>query len=144
MFRLGFSLVILLNAISVFGQKVPSPVHWQFELVQNLDQSYKIIATAKIDNGWFLYSQFTADDGPIPTAFTIDDKVVPFEEKSTVITEMDEIFGVEVKKFKKESIFSYTIPNTDAKSVKGYVNFMTCDGTRCLPPVDVEFNIPLK
>lgn len=128
----------------MFGQKVPAPVHWQFELVQNLDQSFQIVATAKIDNGWFLYSQFTADDGPIPTTFTIDDKVVQFVEKSPVITEMDDIFGVEVKKFKKESTFIFTLPSTDAKFVKGYVNFMTCDGARCLPPVDVEFNIPLK
>jgi hypothetical protein len=134
--------------LSLFFFSTPSsnaqketPVKWSFELKKLSDTEFEIFAKANIKKEWTIYSQFTEDNGPVPTAFVVDDKEVKFEEKSTSTTEFDPLFEVNVIKFKEEAIFSYKIKKENAQSCKGYVTFMTCDGAKCLPPTDVEFEL---
>lgn len=141
------TFIIIFMAFSffrVFSQKIISPVKWNFEIVQGLDHNYKILATATIDKGWVLYSQFTSDEGPIPTSFSVQNEDVTFVEDTEVIKEMDEVFEVEVLKFKKEAKFSYSLPDIGQDHISGYVMYMTCDGARCLSPVKAEFNFNLR
>ena len=50
------------------------PVDWSFELVQEEGSNEaELVFTARIDEGWHLYSQFLGDDGPIPTQFYFKD-----------------------------------------------------------------------
>ena len=123
-----------------FGQK-SSPVSWTFDIKKVSDSDYEITGIANIQKTWILYSQFTDDNGPIPTQFVINDKVVKFEEKSTSTKEHDEMFDVEVIKFKDEAVFMARVKKSDVGTCKGYVTYMTCDGARCLPPVDVNFDL---
>ena len=48
---------------------------------------------------------------------------------------------MEVTKFEKQAVFRQTIEiiSKDFK-LTGYLTFMTCDDTKCLPPTDVEFS----
>lgn len=130
-----FSIFSLLNAQS------SSPVRWTFELNKISETDYEIEAVANINPSWVIYSQFTDDAGPIPTYFTINGKQVKFEEKGKVIKEFDEMFDVEVLKFKEKASFVYKIKKEQNPTIDVSVEYMTCDGQRCLPPVEISRNL---
>lgn len=130
-----FSIFSLLNAQS------SSPVRWTFELNKISETDYEIEAVANINPSWVIYSQFTDDAGPIPTYFTINGKQVKFEEKGKVIKEFDEMFDVEVMKFKEKASFVYKIKKEQNPTIDVSVEYMTCDGQRCLPPAEISQNL---
>jgi hypothetical protein len=135
-----FVSLFFLTSIDLVAQKV-SPVSWKFEMKKINTTDYEITATATMQPSWVLYSQFTNPDGPIPTLFLVNGAEVKFEEKSKVIKEHDDMFDVEVMKFKEKSVFIYKGSNPAATPIKGSVEYMTCDGERCLPPVEVAFDL---
>ncbi|HMT51943.1 MAG TPA: protein-disulfide reductase DsbD family protein [Saprospiraceae bacterium] len=130
-----FSIFSLLNAQS------SSPVRWTFELNKISETDYEIEAVANINPSWVIYSQFTDDAGPIPTYFTINGKQVKFEEKGKLIKEFDEMFDVEVMKFKEKASFVYKIKKEQNPTIDVSVEYMTCDGQRCLPPAEISQNL---
>ena len=131
--------ILLLSLASLQAQKI-SPVKWTFEIKKINNTDYEIMATADINTGWTIYSQFTNDNGPVPTSFTLGSDTVSFEEKSKSTKEYDPLFEVDVIKFKNKAVFTKTIKRTDKTEVNGYVTYMTCDGEKCLPPTDVDFS----
>lgn len=135
---LGF-LFGLISFGNLFSQ---SPVKWTFES-KDLGDKIEVTATATMKAEWFIYSQLTDDNGPIPTSFTVGDQTVQFEEKSTAIKGFDELFEVEVIKFKEVAVFSKSFDKVSGNVLKGYVTFMSCDGEKCLPPADVDFVVKM-
>jgi len=135
-----FLFIVLGLSFNTFAQKTV-PVTWSFDLVKISETEYELKAVAKMQPSWVIYSQFTDDTGPIPTFFMVDGMSVKFEEKSKVIKEYDEMFEVDVMKFKEIAVFIYGIKKSDKNNVTGSVEYMTCDGQRCLPPVEVTFDL---
>lgn len=127
--------------------QVLKPVSWDFEVSANDDATYTLTATAKMDDGWAVYSQHTPEDGPIPLSFTYEsgeERIGETEEKSEAIKMHSELFDLKVIKFKKEAVFTQKFkPAAGQKSIKGYLTFMCCDDLRCLPPTDVAFDVTL-
>ncbi len=144
MFRNMCLICFLLSSnVYVFSQKA-SPVSWDFELKQINTSEHELIATASIKKDWVLYSQFTDENGPIPTQFVVNGKPVSFEEKTKALKEFDALFDVEVIKFKEKAVFSLRLHNVKETEINGYVTYMACDGAKCLPPVDVNFSLNIK
>lgn len=149
-----FRLLILCVAIAftniLTAQPQSSPVNWSFEAEKISEEEYKIVFTASIDQGWYVYSQFIGDEGPVPTSFTFEGEEVELigkaEEKGSNRKEgFDDIFEMQLIKFGKEVKFSQKVKIKDANaSAKGYLTYMTCNNESCLPPTDVEFDIKLK
>ena len=137
-----FSMVSFLSSAQIL-----EPVTWDFEVTQNEDASYTLTAKAELDENWVLYSQFTGKGGPIPLEFNYDPGVQLIgdtKEDSEAIKKMSKLFDVEVIKFEKEAIFTQKFKLEKGQtSIKGYLTFMCCDGLRCLPPTDVEFDVAL-
>ena len=51
---------------------------------------------------------------------------------------------MEVTKFTKKATFKQVIElKAENVNVSGYLTFMVCDDTKCLPPTDVEFEFNL-
>jgi thiol:disulfide interchange protein DsbD len=129
--------------------KGESPVKWAFESKKISDTEYDLILKAVMANGWSTYSQFIKGDGPSATEinFAKDANVTlqgAAKESGHVVEGFDKVFGMNIKKFKDEAIFTQRVKVADAsKPVKGYVSFMTCDNTKCLPPTDVDFTFNL-
>ncbi|MFZ1750188.1 MAG: hypothetical protein WAU01_08355 [Saprospiraceae bacterium] len=139
----NFLLLIVLSIVSAgvaISQK-ESPVTWNFELKKTSNTDYEIVATATMKKSWVLYSQFTDDGGPIPTLFMIDDREIKMTEKSKVIKEFDSMFDVNVLKFKDTAVFTSKVQKGTSDKLTGFVEFMTCDGTKCLPPTEVKFDL---
>ena len=123
------------------------PVTWNFAVTQNEDASYTLTATAKMKGNWAIYSQHTAEGGPVPLKFEYDKGVNLLEatkEVSTPIKKMSELFEVQVIKFKKEAVFTQNFTlNEGNSSIKGSLKFMCCDDKRCLAPAEVAFDVAI-
>ncbi|MBL0083908.1 MAG: hypothetical protein IPP37_16470 [Saprospiraceae bacterium] len=68
-----FTLFFLVAAFAGFGQ-VLKPVKWEITTEKVKDNTYYLVFKAKITKGWTVYSQYTSDEGPVPTAITYEEK----------------------------------------------------------------------
>ncbi|BDS13953.1 protein-disulfide reductase DsbD family protein [Aureispira anguillae] len=130
------------------------PVNWVIKFNKISEDEVDLIATATIGEGWYVYSQtLESEDGPIPTTINFEGEAVVEEVsnvESTSVPEnklkmMDEVFDMELTKFKHDLTITQRIKVKDPKTpIIGYLNYMTCDATKCMPPTDVEFNFSFK
>ncbi|PQJ73671.1 thiol:disulfide interchange protein [Polaribacter butkevichii] len=125
------------------------PVSWTTSVEKKSETEFILIVNATIDEGWHLYSQNVPEDGPIATSFTFETNS-DFELVDTVSEDIgytvdDPVFGLKIKFFKNEAEFRQRIKvlNKELLLIKGEVEFMICDDTKCLPPsyIDLEFNV---
>lgn len=134
------------------GNKMAEPAHWAFESKKTGEETYELRFTVRLDEGWTIYSQHTdPNDGPIPTEFvfeagshfTAEGKPVEEGEKKTG---PDPLFGgaIVVKFLKGPITFIQKVKVSDpTQPVRGYITYMACDDSECLPPTDVEFEFNL-
>ena len=142
---------LLLFALVSFGQ-ILEPVHWEFEAKQVNGDEFDLIFTAKIDDGWTIYSQFLeGDDGPVPTAFYFEEKEKHYSKVGKVEespenrkTVHDNVFDMELTKFSKKATFTQRVKVAEGKPITGWLEFMTCDASRCLPPAEVDFSFDVS
>ncbi len=127
-----------------------SPVSWSFGVASASAEEFDVTISAKIDKGWYVYSQFLDDGGPVPTSIVFESEGVELVGKSTEVSDhrkegYDNIFEMNLIKFGEKVDFKQKIkvPN-GTKAIKGYLTFMTCNNESCLPPTDVDFEIVLK
>ncbi|WP_298237040.1 thioredoxin family protein [uncultured Algibacter sp.] len=145
-------LLVSLLVFTISHSQILEPVKWKTSVEKLSDTEYKLIAKASIESGWHLYSQNVPEDGPIPTTFTFDDssgafKIIGNTSEEEGHTVNDPVFEMEITFFEKSVAFEQKIEITgDVTSIKGIVEFMVCDDTRCLPPteVDLVFNLNKK
>lgn len=124
------------------------PVKWNITIENEGANDYKLIFRAEIDENWHLYSQYIDDGGPVPTSFNYDTanhyafigKTI--EESLHIKKGFDEIFQMELLKYGESAVFTQKIKvgNPEMK-ITGYLEYMTCDDTRCLPPQSVDFEV---
>ena len=140
-------LLVSLATLSLSAQ-IYNPVKWTITLTPAGDGNYTFLAKATIDEGWWVYSQYLEnEDGPIATTVNFDAgdhyKLVGKNKESDNAKKIfDKVFEMEVVKFQKSYTIEQKIKVTDpSKPIKGYVNFMTCNDERCLPPTDKEFEL---
>ena len=99
------ALISFLFYIKCEGQgKILNPVKWRFEIEKVSGNDYKLKYIAKVDKGWTVYSQYTADDGPVPTSINYDEisgieLIGKTTESGSKKEGMDPFFGVNVIKF---------------------------------------------
>ena len=114
------------------------PVQWSWSAKKVSDLEYDIILKAKIKDHWGLYSQtIEKDDGPLPTVFTFDKENAEAKglakESENLVTKFDKVFGMDVGKFKHDATFTQRVIVKDpTKPVKGYIDYMTCDDSKCM------------
>lgn len=130
---------------SAGAQDMPTPVAWSFQAEMVNDTTYNLTFTADIQKGWYLYAQDLEEGGPIPTTIAFDtvdglQLVGEITEAGTAIEGLDELFQMNVKKFKNEVVFTQqAVISKATKIVSGYIEFMTCDEEKCLPPTEIPF-----
>ena len=157
--RLYYSLILGFLLIPIFGVgQIYDPVDWSFSKQQISENTYELTFIADIEPGWALYSNDIYNNGtdceieicPIPVSFEFNNEkdsegyynliggVVEIDENKLV--SQDPIFLMEVTKFTKRATFKQII-ESDANNfnVTGYLTFMACDDTKCLPPTDIDF-----
>lgn len=150
MTRLLIGALLFFFSTHLLMAQVLEPVKWTFSAEKVNDQEYDLIFTAHADDGWFIYSQFMGDDGPIPTSLNFENATA-FEligkaaEKGNKKEGYDALFDMDVIKFSGTTQFVQRIKRLNKlEAISGYVEFMCCDSNRCLPPTEVDFvlNLP--
>jgi thiol:disulfide interchange protein len=146
---IGFFFTFCLTFLG-FSQE--NPVKWSFSSKEISAGTYDLIATAKIDKEWTVYSQFlSSDDGPVATSFTWTpgaySRIGKAEESGNRKESYDKVFGMKLIKFYDNAIFTQRIKLNDPSkpiSIKGYLTSMACDASKCLPPKDIDFNFNIS
>lgn len=139
-----FFLLCLLLSFSSFGQE---KVEWTYSYDS---ESETITISAKIEEGWHLYSQYINENlGPVATSITFDKnkkqfKLVGKTSEPTPITEYDSNFEGDLSFFKDYVEFTQKLKIKSSGEVRGTITFMVCDETMCLPPVDIDFNLMIN
>lgn len=142
------TLLLFLISFSGFSQIINS-VKWEFGSEKISETEYDLIFVAKIESHWALYSQFVEEGGPLPTVFSFESSP-DFELIETVkelelnkVTQLDPVFEMVVSKYYDKAIFKQRVRIKSPEfSVKGNIDFMTCDDTKCtyLPDNPFTFN----
>ncbi len=140
---------ILKNLGGNTSTEIFAPVKWIFNSKKISDTEFDLVLTAKIDDGWYVYSQVIEGEGPIPTSFEIEDPkgielVGKAKERGKEKSGFDPVFGIDLKKFSQNMtlIQRLKVP-AGTETVNGFVTYMTCNNERCLPPTDVDFSLTL-
>lgn len=150
--KLSLLWIFLLCTFSISVQaQIYDPVKWSSSYKQTGPDEYEITWTAKIESGWSIYSQYIDPNvGPNPTQVVFDNqKAIKLIGKNIegghIKTVYDEIWEAKITKFTETAILKQKIKVLDdSKPITGYVNYQTCDDSKCLPPADYEFSFNLK
>lgn len=133
-------LALLIFGLNGFSQ-ILDPIDWSTSVEKISDTEYDLVITATIESGWHLYSQNVPEDGPIPTTFTFEtSEAYTLIDKTTEDEghEIDDpVFMMRIKYFEDKAVFKQRVSfKATPETVKGSVEFMVCDDSRCLPPND--------
>ena len=144
-----FLVLFAILVFAVIGQaQILEPVKWQFSSNQLSDTEFELVFTAEIEKDWHLYSQ-DIPMAPPATTFTFEEskdfeRIGKVTEESKVIEEFDANFDMVLKYYAYKAVFKQKIKLlAPGAKVAGYLNFMCCDDTKCLPPTDVDFSFKL-
>lgn len=130
-----------------FGQ-IEDPVSWEFSLVNSETEGMQdLVVHASVDPCWHIYSQDNdPNEGPVPTMFewSFPEQVALQGEvkECDPIMEYDPNFMMDLKFFEEEVYWRQTLDLSQTQngdSLKGYVLFMVCDASMCLPPEEIPF-----
>lgn len=146
--------ITLFSLIAFFTTSLSAqlnPVSWSYTAEKVADNEYDLIFTAAADPGWYIYSQYLeSDDGPIRTSFNFTDDdnfelVGKTKEEGKKKEGYDALFDMNVIKFSGTTKFIQRIKTSGSLAeIKGYLEFMTCDNDKCLPPQEIDFAFPLE
>jgi thiol:disulfide interchange protein DsbD len=144
-----FIFIFLTYSLGIFSQ-IEDPLKWATSVEKTSDTEFVLVSTATIDDGWHLYAQEVPEDGPIATSFTFENAKNDYSLKGNTteqegITIDDPVFDMNIKFFENTAVFKQKIQTkSDLNFIKGVVEFMVCDDTKCLPPTEIELVFNLK
>lgn len=140
---MNFKLIVFIASMACslisFGQI--DPLTWETNTKRIDATTYEVTITATINDGWYIYSQYMEEGGPVPTTITFDSSNYSLsgktKEKAAIEKEyFDDIFEVTVKKFGDTVTFSQLVKVKNGKKPSGdaKIKYMSCDDMRCNPP----------
>lgn len=142
-------MALLIFSTLFASAQIKTPVKWAYAAKKINKNEAVLLIKATIEKGWHIYAQNIKPGGPVPTSFTFAKSAdytpvgKPTEPKG--ISHFEKVFDMDVVYFENEVVFQQKIKlNKPATSVKGTVEFMVCNDKECLPPDEVNFNIPIK
>ena len=153
--RLG--MLVLVGWLTVVGSlawgQIEDPVTWNVALYPSEETGlHDLVVHASVDACWHIYSQDNdPNEGPVPTMFELDlpsgVQALGNVEECTPIEEYDPNFMMDLKYFEEEVFWHQRLDLSGANladTLKGYVVFMVCDASMCLPPEEIPIAVALS
>lgn len=146
--RKYFALIALI--FGFFGNaQILNPVQWKTKVVQKSATEFELIMDATIENEWHMYSQFTPENGPLPTVFDYKNakgnydlvgktKESPYKKVYNDIFEVDEYYFAKTAQFKQ----IIKVTNPKVKEVKVYVEYQVCKEQCIQQDATFTFKLP--
>ena len=144
MITIAIALIMMSSALKA---QILTPVKWSYAAKKTGKNEAVVFIKATIDDGWHIYSQTVKDGGPVKTSFTFSPSTAFTLVGNTIepITRNEKVFKMDVSYFEKSVIFQQKIHlNSGLATVKGTLEYMTCNDHQCLPPDDIDFSIAVK
>ncbi|MCC8424426.1 protein-disulfide reductase DsbD domain-containing protein [Mucilaginibacter sp. UR6-11] len=144
-----FAIIAALFLTAGAYAQILTPVKWSYAAKKTGPTTVTVFLKASIADGWHIYSQNVKDGGPIKTAFTFakskDYTLAGKPAEPKPVTRFEKAFNMDVSFFEHEVVFQQKIKlkSPKVKVIKGQLEYMTCNDSKCLPPEDVNFVIPL-
>jgi hypothetical protein len=146
--KLLLAVLLMMMGAGAYAQ-IEAPVKWAYAAKRISATEAVVFLRATIDDKWHIYSQNIKEGGPVKTSFTF----TPSKEFSLVgktsepapVTKYETSFKMDVSYFENTVTFQQKIKlkGPGAVTVKGSLEYETCNDRKCLPPEDVEFSIPV-
>ena len=140
--------ILLLFAFVAQGQII-NPVKWKTKVVQKSETEFELVMDATIENEWHMYSQFTPENGPLPTVFDYKNAkgnftLVGKTKESAYKKVFNDIFEVDEYYFENTAQFKQIIKVTNAqlKEVKVYVEYQVCKEQCIQQDATFTFKLP--
>ncbi|CAG5076518.1 hypothetical protein [Parvicella tangerina] len=121
-------------------------IHW--EAIREGDF---IVMKAWLNTDWNTYSVHNTNFlGPLPTLISFEKnehyELVGEIEEEGLKTKFDQESESDIGYFKNLAIFKQKIKPISGEEfvLKGNVNYMICNATKCLPPADYSFELAIK
>ena len=139
-----FILFTLLFSLTAMAQQ--NPVHFSVQQKQVSPTEVEVVFTAKIDQGWHVYSTNLPADGPTSASLHVDkaEGVTPVGKltpRGKELNVYDKTFEMKLRYFENSVGFVQRYKITaKTYSIKGYLEYGACNDEMCLPPTQVEFN----
>lgn len=143
--KLLLILAVTLAGSGAFAQ-VQGHVTWAYAAKKVSATEAVVLLKATIDKGWHIYSLNVKEGGPIKTSFTFkpskEFKLSGKTIEPKPIVKYDANFKMNLTYFENSVVFQQKIKLTGSKAtVKGTLEYMTCNDHQCLPPEDVDFTV---
>ena len=139
-------LILLMLFFSITAMAQQKPIHASIQQKQVSPTEVEVVFTAKIDQGWHIYSTNLPADGPTSASLHIDkaEGVTPVGKLTARGKELnvyDKTFEMKLRYFENNVSFVQRYKIT-AKTyiIKGYLEYGACNDEMCLPPMQEEFN----
>ncbi|MBP5528038.1 MAG: thioredoxin family protein [Bacteroidales bacterium] len=147
LFLIGL-MCLLWNGL--MAQQQLDPAKWSYSVKETSATEAELVFTAKIDDGWHLYSQYTDPAGPLPIVFEFN-KSDDYELIGKVLEpkpheERDPLFDCVVKSFSGTVVFRQKVRrlSSDDFTVKGVLSYQMCNNGSCIAPDDRDFTFKVK
>ena len=132
---------IFFSFISIFSLNAQDiePVEWEYDVNKINDTEYNISFSASILDGWKLYSQFSPDEGALPTSFRFINNISDFEadelfNEDDYTVGFDNVFKMDLFYYENEANFNQNIKllNKDLNQIKVEIDYSSCDDELCI------------
>ena len=132
---------IFFSFISIFTLNAQDiePVEWEYGVNKINDTEYNISFSASILDGWKLYSQFSPDEGALPTSFRFINNISDFEadelfNEDDYIVGFDNVFKMDLFYYENEANFNQNIKllDKDLNQIKVEIDYSSCDDELCI------------
>ena len=147
--KLLLLLSFLLVPLSVPAQMSDNPVSWKTAVTDNGDGTVSVVISADIAEGWHIYDTENYEGGPNPTVFAVSvegDATLAggIESLTSPVKMLDPMFGMEIGYYTHRAEFLQKVEVTDCPSTLHVnVEWMCCNDTNCIPPADIDLDIPI-
>ena len=101
--------------------QILNPVKWVPKLEKKSNSDYLLTIIGNIEADWHVYSQFTPEDGPLPTELIFHNKEGNYDllgkaTESETKREFNDIFGVDEIFFSDKVVFTQSIKNNNPEN----------------------------
>ena len=142
-----FLLLLFAFVSQIFFAQIEKHVKLNYDIKSTGDNIYEAIITAKIDNGWHIYSKdIDPEVGAIPTEIKISSKEIELIGKATETgkkeTSFSEAFGADLTVLSGTVVFKqkFKLKNPEkGGNVAAEFTYQTCNDKVCLAPETLEF-----
>ncbi len=126
--------ILLLTSCFIAQSQLLEPVTWKSAAHKISDTEYDIIVKGTIENEWHVFSQFTHEEGSLPSEISFEKAGMDFEliggaRESQTITAFNPVFEVDETYFLNEAIFTQRIKllRQEVAQIKFVLNYQACN-----------------